>query len=48
MLLRQPLIVGLIAAGIAVGPEVLGLVEASSRSSCSPRSASRCCCSSSG
>jgi Kef-type K+ transport system membrane component KefB len=28
-LLRQPLIVGLIAAGIAVGPEVLGLVEAS-------------------
>jgi Kef-type K+ transport system membrane component KefB len=30
MLLRQPLIVGLIAAGIAVGPEVLGLVEHSS------------------
>jgi Kef-type K+ transport system membrane component KefB len=29
-LLRQPLIVGLIAAGIAVGPELLGLVEASS------------------
>jgi Kef-type K+ transport system membrane component KefB len=29
-LLRQPLIVGLIAAGIAVGPEALGLVEASS------------------
>jgi Kef-type K+ transport system membrane component KefB len=29
MLLRQPLIVGLIAAGIAVGPEALGLVEAS-------------------
>jgi Kef-type K+ transport system membrane component KefB len=28
-LLRQPLIVGLIAAGIAVGPQVLGLVEAS-------------------
>jgi Kef-type K+ transport system membrane component KefB len=27
-LLRQPLIVGLIAAGIAVGPEILGLVEA--------------------
>ncbi|MFA9432525.1 cation:proton antiporter [Egicoccus sp. AB-alg2] len=26
--LRQPLLVGLIAAGIAVGPEVLGLVEA--------------------
>ncbi len=30
MLLRQPLIVGLIAAGIAVGPEVLGLVESTS------------------
>ncbi len=30
MLLRQPLIVGLIAAGIAVGPEALGLVEATS------------------
>ncbi len=30
LLLRQPLIVGLIAAGIAVGPEVLGLVEATS------------------
>jgi Kef-type K+ transport system membrane component KefB len=30
MLLRQPLIVGLIAAGISVGPEVLGLVESSS------------------
>jgi Kef-type K+ transport system membrane component KefB len=29
-LLRQPLIVGLIAAGIAVGPELLGLVEATS------------------
>jgi Kef-type K+ transport system membrane component KefB len=29
-LLRQPLIVGLIAAGIAVGPEALGLVEATS------------------
>ncbi|MEX0868251.1 MAG: cation:proton antiporter family protein [Nitriliruptoraceae bacterium] len=29
LLLRQPLIVGLIAAGIAVGPEVLGLVDAS-------------------
>jgi Kef-type K+ transport system membrane component KefB len=28
MLLRQPLIVGLIAAGIAVGPELLGLVDA--------------------
>jgi Kef-type K+ transport system membrane component KefB len=28
-LLRQPLIVGLIAAGIAVGPEALGLVETS-------------------
>jgi Kef-type K+ transport system membrane component KefB len=28
--LRQPLIVGLIAAGIAVGPEALGLVEATS------------------
>jgi Kef-type K+ transport system membrane component KefB len=28
LLLRQPLIVGLLAAGIAVGPEVLGLVEA--------------------
>ncbi|CAN5171437.1 hypothetical protein BH23ACT9_BH23ACT9_21400 [soil metagenome] len=28
-LLRQPLIVGLLAAGIAVGPDVLGLVEAS-------------------
>jgi Kef-type K+ transport system membrane component KefB len=28
-LLRQPLIVGLIAAGIAVGPQALGLVEAS-------------------
>jgi Kef-type K+ transport system membrane component KefB len=28
-LLRQPLIVGLIAAGIAVGPEALGLVDAS-------------------
>lgn len=27
VLLRQPLIVGLIAAGIAVGPQVLGLVE---------------------
>ncbi|GGI07714.1 cation:proton antiporter [Egicoccus halophilus] len=27
-LLRQPLLVGLIAAGIAVGPEALGLVEA--------------------
>ncbi|MCC5949219.1 MAG: cation:proton antiporter [Nitriliruptoraceae bacterium] len=27
LVLRQPLIVGLIAAGIAVGPEVLGLVE---------------------
>ncbi len=27
MLLRQPLIVGLIAAGIAVGPEALGLIE---------------------
>ena len=30
MLLRQPLIVGLIAAGIAVGPEALGLVESTS------------------
>ena len=30
LLLRQPLIVGLLAAGIAVGPEVLGLVEATS------------------
>ncbi len=30
MLLRQPLIVALIAAGIAVGPEVLGLVESTS------------------
>ncbi len=30
LLLRQPLIVGLIAAGIAVGPEALGLVEATS------------------
>ncbi|MEX2328373.1 MAG: cation:proton antiporter family protein, partial [Nitriliruptoraceae bacterium] len=30
LLLRQPLIVGLIAAGIAVGPEVLGLVETTS------------------
>ena len=30
LLLRQPLIVGLIAAGISVGPEVLGLVEATS------------------
>jgi Kef-type K+ transport system membrane component KefB len=30
LLLRQPLIVGLIAAGIAVGPEVLGLVESTS------------------
>jgi Kef-type K+ transport system membrane component KefB len=30
LVLRQPLIVGLIAAGIAVGPEVLGLVEATS------------------
>jgi Kef-type K+ transport system membrane component KefB len=30
MLLRQPLIVGLIAAGIAVGPDALGLVEHSS------------------
>ena len=30
LLLRQPLIVGLIAAGIAVGPEVLGLVDATS------------------
>jgi Kef-type K+ transport system membrane component KefB len=30
MLLRQPLIVGLIAAGISVGPEVLGLVESTS------------------
>ncbi len=30
MLLRQPLIVGLIAAGIAVGPELLGLVDATS------------------
>lgn len=30
MVLRQPLIVGLIAAGISVGPEVLGLVEATS------------------
>jgi Kef-type K+ transport system membrane component KefB len=30
LLLRQPLIVGLIAAGIAVGPDVLGLVEDSS------------------
>jgi Kef-type K+ transport system membrane component KefB len=29
LLLRQPLVVGLIAAGIAVGPEALGLVEAS-------------------
>jgi Kef-type K+ transport system membrane component KefB len=28
VLLRQPLIVGLIAAGIAVGPQALGLVEA--------------------
>jgi Kef-type K+ transport system membrane component KefB len=28
-LLRQPLIVGLIAAGIAVGPQALGMVEAS-------------------
>jgi Kef-type K+ transport system membrane component KefB len=28
LLLRQPVIVGLMAAGIAVGPEVLGLVEA--------------------
>ncbi len=27
LVLRQPLIVGLLAAGIAVGPEVLGLVE---------------------
>jgi Kef-type K+ transport system membrane component KefB len=27
LLLRQPLIVGLIAAGIAVGPDVLGIVE---------------------
>jgi Kef-type K+ transport system membrane component KefB len=30
MLLRQPLIVGLIAAGIAVGPEALGLIESTS------------------
>ena len=30
LLLKQPLIVGLLAAGIAVGPEVLGLVEATS------------------
>jgi len=30
MLLRQPLIVGLIAAGIAVGPEALGLVDSTS------------------
>ncbi len=30
LVLRQPLIVGLLAAGIAVGPEVLGLVEATS------------------
>ncbi|MEX2324924.1 MAG: cation:proton antiporter family protein [Nitriliruptoraceae bacterium] len=30
MVLRQPLIVGLLAAGIAVGPEVLGLVESTS------------------
>jgi Kef-type K+ transport system membrane component KefB len=30
VLLRQPLIVGLIAAGIAVGPQALGLVEATS------------------
>jgi Kef-type K+ transport system membrane component KefB/voltage-gated potassium channel Kch len=30
LLLRQPLIVGLLAAGLAVGPEVLGLVEATS------------------
>jgi Kef-type K+ transport system membrane component KefB len=28
--LRQPLIVGLLAAGLAVGPEILGLVEATS------------------
>jgi Kef-type K+ transport system membrane component KefB len=27
LLLRQPLVVGLIAAGIAVGPELLGLVD---------------------
>jgi len=30
VLLRQPLVVGLIAAGIAVGPQVLGIVEATS------------------
>lgn len=30
LLLRQPLIVGLLAAGIAVGPEVLGLVDSTS------------------
>jgi Kef-type K+ transport system membrane component KefB len=30
MLLRQPLILGLIAAGIAVGPEALGLIESTS------------------
>ncbi len=30
LLLKQPLIVGLLAAGIAVGPEALGLVEATS------------------
>lgn len=30
MVLRQPLIVGLLAAGIAVGPEALGLVESTS------------------
>jgi Kef-type K+ transport system membrane component KefB len=29
VLLRQPLVVGLIAAGIAVGPQVFGIVEAS-------------------
>lgn len=29
-LLRQPLLVGLLAAGIAVGPELLGLVDATS------------------
>ncbi|MEX2550905.1 MAG: cation:proton antiporter family protein [Nitriliruptoraceae bacterium] len=30
LVLRQPMIVGLLAAGIAVGPEVFGLVEATS------------------
>jgi predicted Kef-type K+ transport protein len=45
---RQPLIIAFIAAGIIVGPDVLGVIEEPTRSRCWPRSGSPSCCSSSG